>query len=157
MGEVATGLLLASFPGAVGCSRNTPPAMPPDTSPKASQTAPSVPDAVRNLSGLRFDPRGADFTLWINTFKNEVYRNWVAPQEALSGVRGHVCIEFTVGRDGSISSLKVLISSGTASLDRAAQNALSRSHFRPLPGDYSPPRLTIQVTLYYNESPRERP
>jgi periplasmic protein TonB len=108
----------------------------------------------QNLGGLYFDPQGADFTLWINTFKNEVYRNWIVPQTALFGFRGHVDFEFTVERNGSMSGLRMLKSSGTTSLDRAAQNALTGSRFLPLPDDYGPPRVTMQVTFYYNEAPR---
>jgi TonB family protein len=108
----------------------------------------------KNLSGLYFDPQGADFTLWINTFKNEVYRNWIVPQAALFGFRGHVDFEFTVERNGSMSALRMLKSSGTTSLDRAAQNALTGSRFLPLPDDYGPPRVTMQVTFFYNEAPQ---
>ena len=108
----------------------------------------------QNLGGLYFDPQGADFTLWINTFKNEVYRNWIVPQAALFGFRGHVDFEFTVERNGSMSGLRMLKSSGTTSLDRAAQNALTGSRFLPLPDDYGPPRVTMQVTFFYNEAPR---
>ena len=108
----------------------------------------------QNQAGLYFDPQGADFTLWINTFKNEVYRNWIVPQTALFGFRGHVDFEFTVERNGSMSALRMLKSSGTTSLDRAAQNALSGSRFLPLPDDYGPPRVTMQVTFFYNEGPQ---
>ena len=55
----------------------------------------------QQISGLFFDPAGADFTEWINRFKNEVYRNWILPQPALMGFKGHVAFEFTVERDGS--------------------------------------------------------
>ena len=78
-------------------------------------------------------PQGADFTLWVNHFKNEVYRNWIVPQPALMGFRGHVDFEFTVERDGTMSALRMLKSSGTPALDRAAQNALAGSRFLPLP------------------------
>jgi len=109
----------------------------------------------QNLGGLYFDPQGADFTLWINRFKDEVYRNWIAPQAALFGAaRGHVDFEFTVERNGSMSALRLLKSSGTASLDRAAQNALTGSRLLPLPDDYGPPRVTIGVSFYYNEAPQ---
>ena len=108
----------------------------------------------QNLGGLYFDPQGADFTLWINTFKNEVYRNWIVPQTALFGFSGHVDFEFTVERNGSMSGMRMLKSSGTTSLDRAAQNALTGSRFLPLPDDYGPPRVTMQVTFFYNEAPR---
>ena len=104
--------------------------------------------------GLNFDPQGADFTLWINTFKNEVYRNWNPPQAALFGFRGHVDFEFTVERDGSMSALRMLKSSGTPSLDKAAQYALTSSRWLPLPDDYGPPRVTMQVTFVYNEAPQ---
>jgi TonB family protein len=109
----------------------------------------------QNLSGLQFDPQGADFTLWVNTFKNEVYRNWIVPQAALFGsARGHVDFEFTVERNGSMSALRMLKSSGTTSLDKAAEFALRGSTFLPLPDDYGPPRVTMQVTFVYNEAPQ---
>jgi protein TonB len=108
----------------------------------------------QSLEGLRFDPRGADFTVWINDFKNQVYRNWIVPQSALLGYRGHVDFEFTLERDGSMSALRMLKSSGTSSLDRAARNSLTASRFMALPDDYGPPRVTMQVTFYYNEAPR---
>ena len=73
------------------------------------------------MGPLFFDPEGADFTAWINHFKNEVYRNWIVPQAALLRLRrGHVDFEFTVERDGSLSDLRMLKSSGTPALDRAA-------------------------------------
>ena len=100
------------------------------------------------MAGLYFDPQGADFTLWINRFKDEVYRNWIMPQAALFGAaRGHVDFEFTVERDGTVSALRLLKSSGTASLDRAAQYALTSSRLLPLPDDYGPPRVTIRDLL----------
>ena len=108
----------------------------------------------QNLGGLFFDPRGADFTVWINHFKNQVYRNWIVPQAALLGYSGHVDFEFTLERDGSMSALRMLKSSGTSSLDRAARNSLTASTFMALPDDYGPPRVTMQVTFYYNEAPR---
>jgi len=109
----------------------------------------------QNLGGLHFDPQGADFTLWVNRFKDEVYRNWTVPQAALFGAaRGHVDFEFTVERDGTMSALRLLKSSGTASLDRAAQYALTSSRLLPLPDDYGPPRVTMYVTFYYGEAPQ---
>lgn len=136
--------------------------------------APSIAGSLRNLerrmqaSGPRglptgtgqqmgplfFDPEGADFTGWINHFKNEVYRNWIVPQPALMGFRGHVDIEFVVERDGRISSLRILKSTGTPALDRAAQNALLGSRLLPLPADFGPPRITMQGGFYYNEGPQ---
>lgn len=108
----------------------------------------------QQMGPLFFDPEGADFTLWINHFKNEVYRNWIVPQPALLGFRGHVDLEFTVERDGRLTNLRMLKGSGTAALDRAAENALLGSRLMPLPADFGPPRVSMQVSFFYNEGPR---
>ncbi len=108
----------------------------------------------QNIYGLNFDPQGADFTRWVNHFKNEVYRNWIMPQPALLGFKGHVDFEFTIERDGTMTGLRLVRSSGTVALDRAAQNALSSSRLLPLPDDYGPPRITMSVTFFYNEGPQ---
>jgi len=106
----------------------------------------------QQMGPLFFDPEGADFTDWINHFKNEVYRNWILPQPALLGFRGHVGLEFTVERDGRLTNLKMLKSSGTPALDRAAANALLGSLLLPLPADFGPRTVTMQVTFFYNEA-----
>jgi len=108
----------------------------------------------QQMGPLFFDPEGADFTAWINQFKNEVYRNWIVPQAALLGFRGHVDLEFSVERDGTLTDLKMLKSSGTPALDRAAANALMGSRLLPLPRDFGPPRVTMQVTFFYNQGPQ---
>jgi TonB family protein len=117
-----------------------------DTGPRGLPTG-----TGQQMGPLFFDPEGADFTAWLNHFKNEVYRNWIVPQPALLGFRGHVDIEFVVERDGRISSLTVVKSTGTPALDRAAQNALLGSRFLPLPADFGPARVTMQGGFYYNE------
>ena len=106
----------------------------------------------KGIGGLAFDPQGADFTLWVNRFKDEVYRNWTIPNSALFGAsRGHVDFEFVVERDGTMSSLRMEKSSGTPSLDKAAEFALRGSRLLPLPDDYGPPRVTMHVSFHYND------
>ena len=108
----------------------------------------------QQMGPLFFDPEGADFTAWINHFKNEVYRNWTVPQPALLGFGGHVDLEFEVERDGKLTNLRMLKSTGTPALDRAAQNALLGSRLMPLPADYGPARVTMQVSFFYNDRPQ---
>jgi TonB family protein len=108
----------------------------------------------QSLGGLYFDPQGADFTLWVQRFKDEVYRNWIMPQAAYFNFHGHVDFEFTVDRNGSISALRMERSSGTSSFDKAAEFALTSSRFLPLPDDYGPPHVTMRVTFIYNEAPQ---
>src|SRR5262245_12884547 len=109
----------------------------------------------QRIAGLFFDPQGADFTAWINHFKNEVYNNWIMPQPAQLGVKGHVDITFTVDRAGNMFDVRILKSSGTPALDRAAQNALVNARLLPLPNDFAPATVTIQVSFFYNERPAE--
>jgi protein TonB len=120
----------------------------------AGKVGPETATAGRQMGALFFDPAGADFTAWINHFSDEVYRNWIVPQAALFGLHGHVDIAFSLDRSGAIRQLTVLKSSGTPALDRAAVNALRGSRFLPLPADYGPPEVTMEVTFFYSEGPR---
>ena len=80
--------------------------------------------AVRQMGPLVFDDQGADFTAWVNHWRTEVYRNWIVPQAVLYGFRsGHVDFEFTVERDGTMSALRMLKSSGVGALDRVWSRA----------------------------------
>lgn len=108
----------------------------------------------QQMGPLFFDPQGADFTRWLDRFKNEVYRNWIIPNAVLLGIRGHVDLEFTVERDGSVTSLRLLKSVGNPALDKAAANAILAGRFLPLPSDFAPPRVTMQVSFYYGEGPQ---
>jgi protein TonB len=104
----------------------------------------------QNMGPLFFDPQGADFTAWINHFKNEVYRNWIVPPSVSLGARGHVDIQFRVERNGQVSGVRIVRSSGTASLDRAARNALLGGRFLPLPDDYRPAQVVMDISFFYN-------
>jgi TonB family protein len=110
--------------------------------------------SAQRMGPLQFDPQGADFTLWVQRFKDEVYRNWVMPQAAAFW-GGEVSFDFTVERDGRMSALaQVGAGTGTTSLDRAAHNALEASRLLPLPHDYAPPTVTMRVTFEYrHEAP----
>jgi TonB family protein len=107
----------------------------------------------RQMGPLFFDPQGADFTLWINHFKNEVYRNWLIPQSVVLGGGGEVRLQFSVSRDGRMTDVRLLSSSAAKPLDRAARGALLGSLLRPLPPDYAPESITMRVTFYYGSGP----
>jgi protein TonB len=102
------------------------------------------------MGPLFFDPQGADFTQWVQRFKNEVYRNWILPPSAALGIGGgEVDFEFVVDRSGRMTDVRMLDSSGTTSLDRAARNALLASLLLPLPADFAPPTVTMKVGFVY--------
>jgi TonB family protein len=165
--SASSGLRLPAGPGSLPAAREA-------QAPRVGAQGPSIASSLRDLDKrlqhigelgaptgtgqqmgpLFFDPEGADFTRWMQQFTTEVYRNWIMPQPALMGLRGHVEIEFTVERDGSVSALRVTRPSGVPSFDRAAQNALQASRFLPLPDDFQPSRVSMQVAFFYNEAPQ---
>lgn len=102
------------------------------------------------MGPLDFDPQGADFTAWIQRFKNEVYRNWILPPSAALGWSGQVEFEFVVDRSGTMTEVRLLQPSGTAAYDRAAHNALVSSRLLPLPADFAPATCTMRVGFIYN-------
>jgi|SoiMethySBSTD1v2_1073268.scaffolds.fasta_scaffold00330_40 TonB family protein len=102
------------------------------------------------MGPLFFDPQGADFTEWVQRFKNEVYRNWILPPSATLGIGGgEVDFEFVVDRNGRMTDVRMLESCGTGSLDRAARNALVASLLLPLPADFAPQTVTMKVGFVY--------
>jgi periplasmic protein TonB len=127
-----------------------------DLDRRLAQSGPrgTVTGTGQQMGPLFFDPEGADFTVWINHFKNEVYRNWLIPQAVLLGIRGHVDLEFTVERDGRVTGLKLVKSIGNPALDKAAANAIIASRFMALPSDFAPARVTMQVSFFYGEGPQ---
>jgi TonB family protein len=106
------------------------------------------------MGPLFFDPQGADFTEWVQRFKNEVYRNWILPPSAALGiVGGEVDFEFVVDRSGAMTDVRLLESSGTPSYDRAARNALLASLLLPLPKDFAPTTVAMKVGFVYGMRP----
>jgi protein TonB len=107
------------------------------------------------MGPLFFDPQGADFTEWIQRFKNEVYRNWIPPPSASLGWTGQVDFEFVVDRSGAMTEVRLLETSGTPAYDRSARNALVASRLLPLPADFAPTTVTMKVGFVYNVRPSE--
>jgi protein TonB len=121
-----------------------------DLQERGTEDSLGLPSGVGQRVGpLFFDPKGADFTRWLNHFKKEVFKNWLVPQGALLGFGGDVKIEFTVQRDGTMTGMRLISSAGTPALDKAAQGALLGSLLLPLPDDYAPASVTILVTFQY--------
>lgn len=88
---------------------------------------------------------------YISQVRERVLGFWRYPMEANSGIRGTVQLAFTVERDGSVSRIKLLKSSGYPLLDNGAMQALSRaSPFSPLPQESKVINLSIAGTFKYN-------
>jgi TonB family protein len=74
-------------------------------------------------------------------------RNKRYPEDAIRRrVEGQVLVGFTLTRDGYLVASKIIVSSGSASLDAEALDLLKRTEpFAPIPPNY--PRSQIALTL----------
>ena len=110
-----------------------------------SSTSPGAA-AGPEIEDPRFDPRGADFAAWVAAFKVTVGQQWRVVEDAAVGT---VDVEFVVERDGATSALRVVESSGSVSLDRAAVSAMGSGRFLPLPEAYPSESVMMRVKLVH--------
>ena len=101
------------------------------------------------------DTLGVDFAPYMSRLKVQVYNNWFAIMPEIANApwrtKGVVIVEFTIMKDGSVTGLKLLQSSGNVALDRAAYGAISASNPMPqLPPDFKADYLTMRAHFYYN-------
>jgi protein TonB len=102
---------------------------------------------------LSFETQWYDWGDYAQSMVSRLRVNWYAnmPQLFRTGIPGVVTIRFTIHRDGQISDITVLKSSGHPPYDQAARKAIEQSSpLRALPKDF--PNTTERVTamFYYN-------
>jgi protein TonB len=99
---------------------------------------------------ISFDSKGVDFGWWLRRFVAQVKSNWFIPQTAMI-TPGRVVITFNVHRNGFISDIELLKTSGHRALDQAALNALKTSSPTvALPPEYPEDKAFFTVTFLYN-------
>jgi TonB family protein len=102
------------------------------------------------------DTRGVDFGPYLAGVVYAVRRNWysVMPETARLGEKGRVGIIFEILKDGSVPQVRLVASSGSDPLDRAALTGIRASvPFRPLPEEFTGNHLVLQFIFLYNLSP----
>lgn len=92
------------------------------------------------------------FASYFSKFKRKIERNWNYPQEAAyRGEEGTVIVRFSILKDGTITDVKLLTSSGYPDLDREVLRVLKTVRPYPLPGNepYKNGRLNIEANFQY--------
>jgi TonB family protein len=82
-----------------------------------------------------------------------VRQNWYSliPETARLGEKGRVAIVFEILKDGSVPQLRLVASSGSDPLDRAAVAGIRASiPFPPLPQEFTGNHLVLQFIFLYN-------
>jgi TonB family protein len=103
------------------------------------------------------DTRGVDFGPYLARVVFAVRRNWYAviPESARLGERGRVGVIFEIIKDGSVPQLRMIASSGSDPLDRAAVAGIRASiPFPPLPQEFTGNHLVLQFLFLYNILPQ---
>jgi TonB family protein len=110
-------------------------------------------DAERS-DDIQFDSKGVDFGPWLARFKRQVEHNWIVPQAAMFQ-KGHVVIQFSVLRNGSIIELRVAQPSSVDAFTTSAEQAIKLSNpTAALPTEYPSDSVFFTVTFHYNEELR---
>ena len=103
---------------------------------------------------LSFETQWYDWGPYAQSMVSRIRVNWYAnmPHLIRTGLEGVVTIRFTIHRDGRISDVTILNTSGHPPYDFAARKAIEiSSPLNPLPKDF--PNATERVTamFYYNK------
>ncbi|HEV2348647.1 MAG TPA: TonB family protein [Terriglobia bacterium] len=99
------------------------------------------------------DTLGVDFGPYLARVVMSVRRNWysVIPISAQMGQKGRVAIVFEIIKDGSVPTIRLVGSSGSEPLDRAALSSINMSNpFPRLPDQFTGNHLVLQFVFLYN-------
>jgi protein TonB len=113
------------------------PAVAPAPAPGATPSTGSDVDNVR-VAGAAFP-----YPDYLRNIMNQILRRWARPK----GVPLSAEVSFTIGRDGSVTEIKVIQSSKSYSFDLEAQGAIEQAGtdkaFGPLPAGWSSDLLKV--------------
>lgn len=89
------------------------------------------------------------YASYFKKFERRLYQVWHYPKSsAMNGEEGTVKVKFTILKDGTITNIRVVRSSGYPALDKEAVKALKTMKGVPLPESYGLKRLN--VTGYFS-------
>jgi TonB family protein len=103
---------------------------------------------------LSFETQWYDWGDYAQSMVSRIRVNWYANMPPLfrTGIPGVVTIRFTIQRDGQITDVTILQTSGHPPYDQAAKKAIEQSSpLKPLPADFPNPTERVTVMFYYNK------
>jgi TonB family protein len=109
-------------------------------------------DEHKGLVDVLSDTQGVDFRPYLGKVLPIVKDNWyhLIPASAQTK-RGKLAIEFAIARDGKITDMRLVATSGDTTLDRAAWGSIAGSNpFPALPSEFTGPFLALRFRFVYN-------
>jgi TonB family protein len=123
----------------------------------ARATAQARPRANTAPIEIFTDTQGVDFGPYLQEVFAKVRQNWYKLIPKSSQMKkGELAIAFSVLKDGQLTGMKLVESSGDVSLDRAALGGITASNpFPALPTDFTADHLGVRFRFLYNSASAE--
>ena len=105
---------------------------------------------------ISFETQWFDWGEYAEGMVRRIRVNWLSimPAQIKDGIKGHLFIRMTIHRDGRLSDIEILQSSGVPPYDFAAKKALEMSSpIAPLPKDFPNESERVTFGFFYNEEP----
>jgi TonB family protein len=105
---------------------------------------------------LSFETQWFNWGDYAESMVSKIRVNWYAgmPQLIRTGMKGVVTIRFTIKRDGRVTDVTIVNSSGVPPYDFAAKKAIEQaSPLNPLPADFPKDSERVTCVFFYNEEP----
>lgn len=108
---------------------------------------------------LSFETQWYDWGAYAQSMVSKIRINWYdnMPPLIRTGMKGVVTIRFAIQRDGSITDVTIINSSGVPPYDFAAKKAIELSSpLNPLPQDFPKSSEHVTAMFFYNSEPPTR-
>ncbi len=127
-------------------AQSSKPPTTPDSTPEASQKS-AQPQSIEIL----IDTQGVDFGPYLSDLRARLLKSWYSlVPKGVNGAKGKLVIEFEIHRDGHVAGMKQIESTGDASLDQAAWDAVTAaSPFMSLPKEFNGDFLILRGVFCY--------
>jgi len=107
--------------------------------------------AIRSPDSGFFDTKGFPMKEYADLIIERIKGKWFIPSN-LRDSQGHTTVVFYIDKDGRFMNARIVMTSGSNSLDLAALNAVIESNpFPPLPKDFPGDHVGAKFVFSYNE------
>lgn len=105
----------------------------------------------REEETINLNTQKVRYAAYFGRLKERIQQGWIYPSQAKQAkLSGMLTMSFTISRNGVISDITVVTSSGSDLLDDAAVQALqSATPFMPLPDDWALEKLHVKTIFEY--------
>ncbi len=95
-------------------------------------------------------PSSVNIYPYMRDLDRRIRLNWNPPRGKVSN---NVVTFFTITKDGKVTNIKILESSGSKAADDATVKAISDTQVYPLPEDFAGDKIDVKFTFHYTIHP----